>query len=191
MVGAVCVRARPAPDRRRRTARRNRLPTGRPGSTGHRGDRDSSSRRRHWLRPSARWSRIGGGVLSWTDLTISGESVRTKAGVALFTAETLHRYAAKFATGADARAASPIFSDLAGLPPLLVQVGGDEVLLDDAGRLAHRAAADGVDVTLEVGAGLPHVYQTNAGQLDDADEALDRAAAFLGARLRMEPATLA
>jgi epsilon-lactone hydrolase len=65
------------------------------------------------------------------------------------------------------------------LPPLLVQVGSHEVLLDDAVRLAARAGADDVNVTLDVVAGVPHVFQNRAGSLDEADAALDRAGRFL------------
>ena len=78
---------------------------------------------------------------------------------------------------------SPAFADLTGLPPLLVQVGSHEVLLDDAVRLAGRAAADDVAVTLDVAPGVPHVFQSFLGMLDDAEEALDRAGRFLRARL--------
>ncbi|MET9748797.1 MULTISPECIES: alpha/beta hydrolase fold domain-containing protein [Streptomyces] len=79
--------------------------------------------------------------------------------------------------------AGPVSGGLAGLPPLLVQVGANEVLLDDAVRSAGRAGADGVEVTLEVGPGLPHVFQHHYGRLEEADAALDRAARFLTARL--------
>ena len=64
-----------------------------------------------------------------------------------------------------------------------LQVGSHEVLLDDAVRLAGRAAAADVDVTLDVVAGVPHVFQSFAGMLADADDALDRAGRFLDARL--------
>jgi acetyl esterase/lipase len=81
--------------------------------------------------------------------------------------------------------ASPVFADLRGLPPLLVQVGSHELLLDDAVRLAGRAGLDDVDVTLEVWAGVPHVFQHRAGTgtLDEADEALDHAGRFLSRQL--------
>lgn len=79
--------------------------------------------------------------------------------------------------------ASPVFADLTGLPPLLVQVGANEVLLDDAVRLAGRAGADDVEVTLEVGPGPPHVFQHHYEHLDEADAALDRATRFLTAHL--------
>ncbi|GAA0584669.1 alpha/beta hydrolase [Paractinoplanes ferrugineus] len=116
----------------------------------------------------------------WVDLTFAGDSIRTRDGVdPLFTRQSLVRYAEKYAPGDTAAAASPLFADLSGIAPLLVQVGNDEILLDDAVRLAARAAAAGAEVTLEVGAGLPHVYQLNYGVLDEADEALDRAGMFL------------
>jgi len=72
-----------------------------------------------------------------------------------------------------------ILADLTGLPPLLLQVGTNEVLLDDSTRLATRARAAGVDVILDVTADVPHVFQAFAGVLDEADQALDRAALFL------------
>jgi len=79
--------------------------------------------------------------------------------------------------------ASPALADLRGLPPLLIQVGAHEVLLDDAVRLAARAGAADVDATLEIVAGVPHVFQNRFGQLDEADAALDRAGRFLAGHL--------
>jgi monoterpene epsilon-lactone hydrolase len=78
---------------------------------------------------------------------------------------------------------SPIFGDLSGLPPLLIQVGSSEILLSDAVRLAARAAMDDVPVTLDVTPGVPHVFQGFAAMLDEGNAALDRAAAFLRTRL--------
>ena len=76
-----------------------------------------------------------------------------------------------YLAGADPRdpAASPLFADLHGLPPLLVQVGSAELLFSDAERLAKSAAQAGVDVEFQIGEGLPHVYQSSA----DAPEALN------------------
>jgi monoterpene epsilon-lactone hydrolase len=74
--------------------------------------------------------------------------------------------------------ASPVFATLAGLPPLLIQVGSHEVLLDDAVRLAARAGRDDVEVTLQVAAEGTHVFQSHFGALDEADEALDQVARF-------------
>jgi len=82
---------------------------------------------------------------------------------------------------------SPIFGDLSGLPPLLIQVGSNEILLSDALRLAARAALDDVQVTLEVTPGVPHVFQGFAGLLDEAGAALDRAADFLNTQFAHAP----
>jgi acetyl esterase/lipase len=70
-------------------------------------------------------------------------------------------------------------ADLTGFPPLLLQVGTNELLLDDSTRLAARAWAAGVDVILDVTADVPHVFQAFTGMLDESDRALDRAAQFL------------
>ncbi|MEU9396175.1 alpha/beta hydrolase [Streptomyces sp. NPDC048324] len=135
----------------------------------------------------------------WADLTLAGESIRSKEGAdPIFTGADLRAYADLYVRAGD-RAhplASPVFADLTGLPPLLVQVGANEVLLDDAVRLADRAGADDVEVTLEIGPGLPHVFQHHYGRLDEADAALERAAHFLTTHLsagrqgtdRFEPA---
>ncbi len=76
-------------------------------------------------------------------------------------------------------ALSPLHADLAGLPPLLVQVGEDELLRDDSLRLAQRAGEQGVAVRLQRYAGCWHVFQAHAGVLASADRALDEAAAFV------------
>jgi monoterpene epsilon-lactone hydrolase len=73
-------------------------------------------------------------------------------------------------------------ADLTGFPPMLLQVGTNEMLLDDSTRLAARARDAGVDVILDITAGVPHVFQAYAGVLDEADEALDRAALFINQR---------
>ena len=122
----------------------------------------------------------------WVDLTTTGASMTTKADVdPSLTAAGLRRRARDYATShdlADGRI-SPVFADLTNFPPLLIQVGGNEVLLDDATRLAARAAADGVPVTLEVTPDVPHVFVGFAGLLDEADDALTRAGQFIRANL--------
>ncbi|MFJ6073758.1 alpha/beta hydrolase [Streptomyces sp. NPDC093065] len=122
----------------------------------------------------------------WADLTLTGGSIRSKkAADPIFAEADLRAYADLYVGPGDRSAplASPVFGDLCGLPPLLVQVGANELLLDDAVRLAGRAGADDVEVTLEVGPGLPHVFQHHHGRLQEADAALDRAARFLTAHL--------
>jgi acetyl esterase/lipase len=74
---------------------------------------------------------------------------------------------------------SPVFADLRGLPPLLIQAGSNELLLDDAVRLAGRAAAGDVAVTLEVTPGVPHVFQAFAAMLEEGEAALNRVTEFL------------
>jgi acetyl esterase/lipase len=121
-----------------------------------------------------------------TDQTHSGRSMHELDGIdPLFRPADLDWYGPKYLGAADPASplASPLFADLAGLPPLLIQVGGHEILLDDAIGLARAAALADVEVALEIGAELPHVFQNRAGVLDEADEALDRVGAFIRHRL--------
>jgi monoterpene epsilon-lactone hydrolase len=121
------------------------------------------------------------------DATLTGTSMTTKEGVDPFlTREGLLSSGQAYLAGQDPR--EPLLSpavcaDMTGFPPLLLQVGTNELLLDDSTRLAQRALDAGVDVTLDVTAAVPHVFQAFAGTLDEADEALDRAALFLTQRL--------
>jgi epsilon-lactone hydrolase len=120
------------------------------------------------------------------DLTSSGASMSERAGQdPVSTPAMLRQFAADYLAGADPRAplASPLFAALAGLPPLLIQVGTADLLLSDSERLAAAAAEAGVDVSLEVGEGLPHVYQLLLGT-PEAAEATERIGKFLRARVR-------
>jgi acetyl esterase/lipase len=95
------------------------------------------------------------------DLTASGPSVEDNAGQdPVFTPEAVRSFGPAYLGAADPEdpAASPIFGSQAGLPPLLIQAGSAELLLSDSERLAHAATDAGVDVTLHVADGLPHVY---------------------------------
>jgi acetyl esterase/lipase len=118
----------------------------------------------------------------YADLTLSGETmlenekldpVLTPAGLRLRVPDYVGR------ADASNPQISPIFADLSGLPPLLIQVGSHEILLSDALRLADRAALSEVPVTLDVTPGVPHVFQGFAAMLDEGNAALDRASAFL------------
>jgi acetyl esterase/lipase len=118
----------------------------------------------------------------WVDLTLSGESIGGKAAVdPALTPEGLERRARDYVAGGDPKNGliSPLFADLTGLPPLLIQVGSHEILLDDATRLAAHAAAADVAVTLEVTPQVPHVFQGFAAMLEEGDAALTRAGDFL------------
>ena len=120
----------------------------------------------------------------WADLTLSGESISAKAAVdPALTPEGLRRRAVDYVADGDRTAdlVSPIFADLTELPPLLIQAGSHEILLDDATRLAARAAAADVAVRLEVTPGVPHVFQGFAAMLVEGDAALTSAGEFLRA----------
>ncbi|MEV5510623.1 alpha/beta hydrolase [Streptomyces orinoci] len=121
------------------------------------------------------------------DATRTGESMDTKEGIdPIFTRKAVEHTGAMYLAGADPRQPllSPaVLADLTGFPPMLIQVGSNEILLDDSTRLAARARAAGVDVILDITADVPHVFQSFAGVLDEADEALDRAALFLTQRI--------
>jgi acetyl esterase/lipase len=125
-------------------------------------------------------------ISPWTDLSGSGESIRTRAAEdPLVDAETLRTMAAHYLAGRDPRTplASPLFADLRGLPPLLVHVGTAEILLDDATRLAERARDVGVDVQLEVWDDMIHVWHAFADLLPEGEQAVQAIADFLEKRL--------
>src|SRR6266550_2862364 len=118
----------------------------------------------------------------YADLTLSGETLLENRAIdPILTPEGLRLRVPDYVGSADASDPhiSPVFGDLSGLPPLLIQVGSHEILLSDALRLAGRAAMDEVPVTLEVSPGVPHVFQGFAAVLDEGDAALDRASTFL------------
>jgi acetyl esterase/lipase len=89
--------------------------------------------------------------------------------------------AAAYLGGTDPRTplAAPIYANLEGLPPLLIQVGTAETLLDDAVRLAERARAAGVDVTFEPWEEMFHVWQFCASMLPEGQQAIDRIGEFV------------
>jgi acetyl esterase/lipase len=97
----------------------------------------------------------------------------------------LREMAKTYLAGNDPRMplASPLFADLRGLPPLLVQVGSDELLLDDSTRFASRARDAGVDVTLEVWEDMFHVWHAFGDMLPEAVRACERIATWLRPRL--------
>jgi epsilon-lactone hydrolase len=126
----------------------------------------------------------------YADLTLSGETLTSRQAVdAVLSPDGLRARVPDYVGMADAAdpLISPIFGDLSGLPPLLIQVGSHEILLSDALRLAERAALSDVQVTLEVAPGVPHVFQGFAGLLDEAGAALDRAADFLNTQFAHAP----
>jgi len=122
----------------------------------------------------------------YADLTLAGATIETRRDVdPLLSRELLEARVADYTSGQDAALGliSPIFADLSGLPPLIIQGGTHEVLLDDALRLAREAATVDVQVMLDITPGVPHVFQAYHAFLDEATAALDRAGQFLSASL--------
>jgi acetyl esterase/lipase len=122
----------------------------------------------------------------WTDLSFGFPSITSRAAEdPMVRLAQLAASRDRYVAGGDAKAptVSPVFADLAGLPPLLVQVGTAEILLDDSTELAARAKLAGVDVTLEVWDDMIHVFQAFFALLPEARRAIERIAAFLRARL--------
>lgn len=123
------------------------------------------------------------GLSPWTDLEATGPTAEPGAvDDPMLTPEGL-RQSSRLYAAADLRdpLASPLHGDLRGLPPLLLQVGTRDILLSDSTRFAERARAAGVEVTLEVEAGLIHVWHMHPG-LPEAQRAVERVGAFIARR---------
>ena len=122
----------------------------------------------------------------YADLTLAGATMETKREAdPLLSPQALHVRVTDYTAGQDAALGliSPIFAELSGLPPLIIQAGTHEVLLDDAIRLARQAATADVQVTLDITPHVPHVFQAYYPILDEAATALDRAGQLLSAHL--------
>jgi acetyl esterase/lipase len=122
----------------------------------------------------------------YADLTLAGATMDTKREAdVLMSRENLRARVPGYTAGHDPALGliSPVFADLSGLPPLIIQAGTHEVLLDDAVRLARQAAVADVAVTLDITPRVPHVFQTFYPILDEAAAALDRAGQLLSAHL--------
>jgi monoterpene epsilon-lactone hydrolase len=119
-------------------------------------------------------------ISPWTDMECASVIERA-ATDGMIQPEGILGMAKAYLGGADARTplASPIYADLKGLPPLLIQVGGAEELLDDSTRLAERAKAAGVDVTLESWEDMFHVWHSYAGMLPEGQQAIERIGEFV------------
>jgi len=133
-------------------------------------------------------------ISPWADLACAGTTYSTKAAQdPTLNREGLLVMAGTYLNGASAESAlaSPVYANLAGLPPLLIQVGSIEVLLDDSVRLAARAAEADVAVQLEVWPGVPHVWHAFAHALSEGRDAIAAAGAFLEARLERHRETSA
>ncbi|MFI5317711.1 MAG: alpha/beta hydrolase [Myxococcota bacterium] len=125
-------------------------------------------------------------ISPWVDLAGEGESMTSKEKVdPMVTRAPLLVMAKNYLGGADAKnpLASPLWADLRGLPPLLIQVGTSETLLDDSTRLAERARKAGVDVELEAWPEMIHVWHAFAALLPEGREAIERIGTHLRKRL--------
>ena len=121
-----------------------------------------------------------------TDLTLSGRSWETRAVAdPYFTKEQAASLVPLYLGSHDPKdpLASPLFGNLAGLPPIRVLVGDDELLLDDSLRYVERAVTAGVDARVDIWEGLPHVFPSAVGQLEAAGQALSAIGSFLAERL--------
>ncbi|HKF08860.1 MAG TPA: alpha/beta hydrolase [Xanthobacteraceae bacterium] len=134
------------------------------------------------LLPACAWL-----VSPWVDLQMTGASLADKANVdPLISKSYLEELASAYLAGRDPAdpLVSPLHADLGGLPPLLVQVGSAETLLDDALRIARRAGAADVRVNLEIWPHMIHAWHLWAAQLEDGRRAIASAGAFIRAQLQ-------
>jgi epsilon-lactone hydrolase len=118
----------------------------------------------------------------WIDMEATGDSMKSRAGDdPIVQKEALLAMAAAYLGGKSPRTplASPLYADLSGLPPLLIQVGTAETLLDDASRLAERARKAGVRVTYEPWEGMIHIWQLFAPMLDEGQQAIEHIGVFV------------
>jgi monoterpene epsilon-lactone hydrolase len=130
-------------------------------------------------------------ISAWTDLALTGESITGRAHRdAIHYPETLAMLAETYLNSADPRdpRASPLYADLAGLPPLQMLVGTEEVFYDDTLRVASRARTAGVDVTVEEGQDMPHDYPLYAAVLPEGQQAVERIGEFIRAHTATAPA---
>jgi monoterpene epsilon-lactone hydrolase len=121
----------------------------------------------------------------WTDLAATGDSIRSNASrCAMFSGTDIAPTARYYLGDTDPRnpLASPLYADLAGLPPLLIHVGEDEVLRDDSTRLAERARGAGVSVELKIWPVVPHAWQLAPHMIPEGRQSLREAGAFLHAQ---------
>jgi acetyl esterase/lipase len=124
----------------------------------------------------------GVGLSVWVDMEATGETFTTNAEVdPLVQRDLVLGIAGMYLGGKDPRAplASPIHADLTGLPPLLLQVGSIETLLDDSNEMARRARAAGVEVEVEVWDDMPHVFQGFTPILPEAQQAIAKIGEFV------------
>ena len=125
-------------------------------------------------------------VSPWTDLALTGASLKTNAAVdPMLNVVLLPTLASYYLNGTDPTHTyvSPLYGDASGLPPILIQVGSDEILHDDAMRMAEKLRAAGRDVDLEVWPRMPHAWHLYARLVPEGRAAIAKIGSFLQARL--------
>jgi acetyl esterase/lipase len=125
-------------------------------------------------------------VSPWVDLAGTGESMTTRAADDAMLSPDFLRAAATAYAGGDLRnvLVSPLYGDLTGLPPMIVQDGGDSILVDDSKRLVEQATAQGVAATLDVWPGAPHMATSLFMFLPEGRRSLAKIEVFIQARLK-------
>ena len=121
-------------------------------------------------------------ISPWTDMEGTGASMETRAAVdPMVQKGPLIEMAKTYLQGADPKTplASPLYGDFKGLPPLLIQVGDAETLLDDTTRMAPKLKAAGVDATIEIWPEMIHVWHLFSPMLDQGQQAIDKIGAFV------------
>src|SRR5260221_7946638 len=121
----------------------------------------------------------------WVDLEALGSTIDENDRYDYISRRALSQYRKRFVDDADVRnpLAAPLYADLHGLPPLLVQAGSAEVLLDDSRRIVDRARAAGVDVTFRVWEDMIHVWQPFAFMVPQGSAAIDEIGSFIRERV--------
>jgi acetyl esterase/lipase len=124
-------------------------------------------------------------ISPWVDLALTGGSHKTNAKAdVILTTDVLTEWALAYTDESNLRnpLVSPLYADFNGFPPLFIQADADEILSDDAKRLANKAKADGVDATLKVWNGLWHVWHALGGLVPESKKAFEEIERFLNTR---------
>jgi len=128
-------------------------------------------------------------ISPWVDLEATGDSMQSKSAEDPMVQRSMIQHMGQtYVPNGDLKnpLAAPLHASLEGLPPLLIQVGSRETLLDDAVRMGKKAEDDGVDVTLDVWDGQVHVFQIFASRLDEGELAIKQLGAFVRKHMQQE-----